>query len=143
MLTVADWRAQYFSAADLADPAKEATVWGHFADLDADGFSNALEYALGGSPTNSASHPDIVTSLFASAPDAHFLRETYRLREGTTGLEISPQLSSDLAAWGTGTTLIGGPVSQGDGTALVTVQDNISVETAPAGRRFLRLLISF
>ncbi len=44
------WRAGYFSAADLADPLKEPTVWGNAADPDGDGNRNWKEYALGGNP---------------------------------------------------------------------------------------------
>ncbi len=138
VLTLADWRAQHFTAADLTEPAKEATVWGHLADPDYDGFSNALEYALSGIPTASASHPEIAASLFAN-----HLRATYRIREGTGGITITPQVSGDLIAWSADTTTISGPISQNDGTALITVQDNIAIADSSAGRRFLRLLIEY
>jgi hypothetical protein len=49
------WRQQYFSAADLANPAKETTVWGDTADPDGDGRSNLQEYVAGTVPTNAAS----------------------------------------------------------------------------------------
>ena len=49
------WRQQYFSAADLANPAKEATVWGDQADPDGDGRNNLQEYVAGTVPTNAAS----------------------------------------------------------------------------------------
>ena len=139
VLTLADWRSQNFTAADLADASKEATVWGLLADPDRDGFSNALEFALGGIPTASASHPEVTASLFAASPTTHFLRATYRLREGVTGLTITPQVSSDLVLWNADATLIEGPIGQGDGTALVTVQDNVAF----TGRRYFRLLIGF
>jgi len=65
------WRAQHFAPEDLADPAKEATVWGHDADPDGDGFNNLLEYALNGDPLSPAvghmhprvSHSDGVLKL--------------------------------------------------------------------------------
>ena len=44
--TYQDWRQQYFSAAELANPAAEATLWGDLADPDQDGLANLLEYAL-------------------------------------------------------------------------------------------------
>ncbi|HKQ37726.1 MAG TPA: hypothetical protein VJ063_06580, partial [Verrucomicrobiae bacterium] len=48
--TIEDWRAANFSAADLQDPSKEATVWGDLADPDSDGRENLMEYALGLNP---------------------------------------------------------------------------------------------
>ena len=54
------WRGQHFSAADLADPAKEATVWGDDADPDRDGNWNWKEYAFGGDPLDpSDGHLDV------------------------------------------------------------------------------------
>jgi len=44
--TYQDWRQQYFTAAELANPAAEATLWGDLADPDQDGLANLLEYAL-------------------------------------------------------------------------------------------------
>jgi hypothetical protein len=45
-MSLAYWRTLYFSAADRADPAKEATVWGNHADPDGDGVPNSGEYIL-------------------------------------------------------------------------------------------------
>jgi hypothetical protein len=50
VLTVADWRSMHFAPGDLADPAKEATVWGDNADPDGDGATNAEEFAAGTDP---------------------------------------------------------------------------------------------
>lgn len=143
VLTLADWRSQHFTAADLADPAKESTVWGLLADPDRNGFSNALEYALGGLPAGSPSPSAVSTALFAASPAAHYLRASYRVREGTTGVTITPEVSNDLVSWSSGTTVIDGPVSQGDGSAIITVQDNTALEFVPAGRRFFRIKVTF
>ncbi len=143
VLSIDDWRAENFSAADLADPNKEATVWGNLVDYDHDGYDNVLEYALGSSPTRSSSHPELNVSVFNADAATRYLRATYRIREGTIGVTITPQVSSDLATWTTGTSIITGPVSQGDGTALVTVQDNTSLSPAPGERRFLRLQVQY
>lgn len=141
VLRVADWRAQHFTAADLADPAKEASLWGDLADPDRDGYSNLLEYALSGSPLRPSSRPEITTELFAASPTLQYLRATYRLREGTTAVTATPQISSDLVTWNSGLPIVSGPTTQGDGTSLVTVQDNLALEAVPSGRRFFRLLI--
>jgi len=45
-MSLAYWRTLHFSAADRADPAKEATVWGNNADSDGDGTPNCGEYLL-------------------------------------------------------------------------------------------------
>jgi hypothetical protein len=50
------WRKSYFTAAQLANPALESTVWGNLADFDLDGVGNLLEYALGTNP-NGADGP--------------------------------------------------------------------------------------
>ena len=44
------WRYNHFSAADIANPALESSVWGDNADPDADGIPNLLEYALALNP---------------------------------------------------------------------------------------------
>ncbi len=143
VLTLADWRTQIFSAADLADPAKESTVWGAAADPDRDGIFNVLEFALASSPLASASRPEIVPSVFTAAPGMQFLRATYRVREGTIGLAITPQVSSDLITWTADTRILNGPASQGDGTALIVVEDSTPLPTASGARRFLRLHVQY
>jgi hypothetical protein len=142
ILSIEDWRAQNFSAADLADPNKEATVWGNLVDYDHDGYNNVLEYAQGSSPTRSSSYPELNVSLFSADTGTRYLRATYRIREGTIGVIITPQVSSDLATWTTGTSIITGPISQGDGTALITVQDDTPLSSA-GQKRFLRLQLQY
>jgi hypothetical protein len=133
VLTVADWRAQHFSAAELADPEKEAAVWGDLADPDNDGLSNLAEFALGGSPVSAAS-PPAMTAAFD--PGGTRLRAAWHIREGTAGVTLTPQFSGDLTTWTGGATVISGPESQGDGTALIVVED-----PGPGPRRYFRVLI--
>lgn len=49
------YRATHFSVEDLADPTKEATVWGDLADPDGDGLTNFFEFVAGLDPTDMAS----------------------------------------------------------------------------------------
>jgi len=56
------WLMAQFSAADLADPAREATIWGPKADPDSDGLDNLMEYALGLIPTSGQDAGQGVTS---------------------------------------------------------------------------------
>ena len=53
-----EWRIAHFSAADLGDPAKEATVWGNAANPDGDLWSNAFEFFFGTDPNSfDVGHP--------------------------------------------------------------------------------------
>ncbi|MGB6222520.1 GDSL-type esterase/lipase family protein [Haloferula sp.] len=47
---IAQWRADHFDPTDLADPSKEATLWGDGADPDHDGLANLWEYFHGLDP---------------------------------------------------------------------------------------------
>ena len=141
--TVALWRAKYFSAADLADPAKEATLWGNDADPDNDGAKNFAEFVLATSPLDPAAHPALTTTLFTDpGTTQRYLRLQCRVREGlAAGISSAAQGSSDLAAWSAGPTLLYS-LPQGDGTLLTEWQDNVSLESSPTGRRFLRLQLT-
>ncbi len=51
---IEDYRMANFSIEDLADPAKESTIWGDNADPDGDGDSNFFEFVAGLDPTSAA-----------------------------------------------------------------------------------------
>ncbi len=141
--TIALWRAKHFAAADLADPAKEATLWGDSADPDGDGGKNFAEFVFATSPLDPATHPALATNIFTDpGTTQHYLRLQCRLREGlATNITTTAQGSSDLSAWNPGPTqLYSAP--QGDGTLLTEWQDDISLESTPTGRRFLRLQLT-
>ncbi|MEX1049764.1 MAG: hypothetical protein WED15_09560 [Akkermansiaceae bacterium] len=99
---MADWRSASFSAMDLADPAKEATVWGDGADPDGDGLCNAAEYAAQ-TPPQSGARLDVlrseistvVVSTTTEQHPVHVLREL--LSEAGYGYEA--QRSEDLTDW--------------------------------------------
>ncbi len=125
--TLADWRAEHFSAAELADPAIESALWGDLADPDADGVPNLIEYALATLPGDSASSPQFISINGLTS---------FRIREGLAGITVTPQISSDLKTW---QPLV--PVSinsQGDNTAAAAV--SLAMSGAPRG--FLRVLVT-
>lgn len=99
--TIMDWRAQHFSAADLADPAKEATVWGELANPDGDWASNLLEYALGGTVSNDAASVPGFQSQFFTEAGQTWLRGIFTVREGVAGVTVRAEVSSELSpgAW--------------------------------------------
>jgi hypothetical protein len=141
-LDPATWRALHFSDADLADPAKEATVWGDNADPDGDGLANLIEMATATSPVDSGSRRVPVASWWTDpVSSARYLTLTCRLRQEMTGLTVTARASGDLQSWPDGLPQLGEPQSQGDGTALVTFRDTLPYGEAPAGRRFLRLVV--
>ncbi len=139
--TVAVWRAQNFSAADRADPAKEATVWGDNADPDIDGFTNYAEFALASSPLNPQSRPaQTVTTFTDPQTQQQYLQITMLVRDGLAGVTLTAQGANNVGTWSAGPTLISS-VPQGNGTSLATWQDNIALAADPNARRFLRLQI--
>ena len=140
--TIARWRAQYFNAADLANPALEATLWGASADPDGDGFRNAVEFTMGSAPTISTSRPAQTTSLFTDPGTSQtYLRITCSLREGITGISYVAKSSGDLTTWSTGPQHLG-TLTQLDGTLLTLWQDDVPLGSAPGGRRYLRMEIT-
>ncbi len=64
--SLAAYRAARFSATDLADPAKETTVWGNQADADGDGANTLTEYFSGTDPWQPNPTPEAKPSLPAS-----------------------------------------------------------------------------
>src|SRR5207247_239025 len=102
-----------------------------------------LEFAMGGGPLNGASHPPLSSSLYTDYnTEESYLRLTCPVRIGLTNTTVVAQGSSDLQTWTSGPTQVGAAIPQGDGTALVTWQDDVPLSAALSGKRFLRLQIT-
>jgi len=98
-------------------------------DADGDGLKNLLEYALGGSPTNSASAPVPIV-----ATSGNFLTLTFT-PQVVNGLTYTVEASTNLSTWPDVTPL----------TNLIPGQIYIHTDSADLGtqpRRFLRLKVT-
>ena len=141
-LDPATWRTQYFAAADLADLAKEATMWGDEADPDGDGLANLVEMVTGTIPNNGASRELPMASWWTDPEtSARYLTLTCRLREEMAGVTIVAEASGNLTTWPDQLPQIGAPLSLGDGTMRVTFRDTQPVGGAGNDRRFVRLKV--
>jgi len=127
-----------FSESDLASPA----ISGETADPDGDGFTNLLEYALGGSPKVA----DAATIAPAVDSDGSQVSISFRCDDSRKDLIYTVQSSTDLNTWtdvaqSTG----GGPMTKisdlsnvtdpGTGSRMVTVSATLPV----GGKLFLRV----
>ena len=63
-----DFRLANFTIEELADPAKEATLWGDNADPDLDGQGNFFEFVAGLNPNDNASKFSFSISLVPGQP---------------------------------------------------------------------------
>jgi hypothetical protein len=127
-----DWRADYFSEAELLD----ATISGSLADADSDGVSNLLEHVFGTDPRD-ASSIDLPSVAMVSDGGELYAELSYRLRQGLIGFRLRIEASSDLAEWknADGTFTIQSNVDNGDGTSNITLRDENTV-SAQLGRYF-------
>jgi hypothetical protein len=148
--TFEEWRGASFLAADLADPAKEATLWGDEADPDRDGLSNRAEYAVQTDPLAGQSTDvmrsglsELVVSSSTGTYPVHTLRE---LLPGA-GWEYEAQWSDRLGTWQRVPwdqlvevdRVTGGP-GQTDRVTL-RMPDSIATAAAVAPERFYRVLL--
>lgn len=134
--SLAAWQAGHFSAADRANPALEATVWGEQADPDGDGLSNLLEFALNLIPTKSDAGSGVLAPFLRSDGGTARLALAISRRTDAAGLTYTLEASEDLVNW----TVIGGPAATSASGSTATFEDNTALDSTT--RRFIRLSVS-
>lgn len=137
-----NWRIAHFSAPDLADPAKEATVWGNGADPDGDGLNNDGEFGLGTNPRDARDGDGGVIPGTVYESGQVLLKITYRSRNDDSGLTINAAVSGNLSSWnfGPGVLSVLSAIDQGDGYDIVTVVEIPAV--TPRSRSFGRIFVT-
>ena len=130
--SLAAFRAQYFTAAELADSATS----GPLADPDQDGLPNLLEYALALDPKA----PETAMTPVASLSEGR-LTLTFIRRRDVADLAYAVQVSDDLQTWVSGS----GVTEEIAVEPLDAVRERVTARDLTglgASRRFLRLQVS-
>lgn len=95
VIALLDWRIEHFAAADLDDPALEATVWGDAADPDGDGVINLIEFATGGNPNATTGMP----LAWHLDPLSGLWRARYTARAALLPDFMRLEWSNDMETW--------------------------------------------
>ncbi len=144
------WLAENFSAGELSDPS----ISGWDADVDSDGFSTLVEYALGGDPKNRDANLDPVMVIGSQGgnPVESRLSLSFKRLINRTDIDYRVQAADSLggdwmvigevAGGASPAALNGGTVSSGTvngNSQEVTFVDSVRVDEAV--KRFIRLQV--
>lgn len=133
-----EWQHLSFTSAELADAARENTLWGAKADPDADGLENLAEYALGTDP-RSAAHARPAAQIETQGDERLLSLSVARRRD--LDLQLSVTVSSNAAGedWsGAPSDLEAFPaIDLANGFELVRFRDRTPVSSG--SRRFMRM----
>jgi hypothetical protein len=132
--TLSSWRARFFPAAQLDNPALERSVWGAEADPDGDGIVNLLEYAFELNPLLPAVD-GLPKQSFVTVGGVEYLAITFRRNRQASDITFVPEAASDLTTWETGMVLVGDPDAEG-----VTYRDLLPAR--PLKQRFVRVRVA-
>ena len=145
-------RSLFGSDDTLPTDAINATTWSHlqqwkndtlgdfaapdYADADADGLVNLLEYGFCTHPLTTSQAP---THSVVNVSGSNYLALTFRRRVAPSDVSVIVEATSDLlhGPWLPEPVLFGTPVDNGDGTETVIFRDIIPTGGVPS--RFLRL----
>jgi hypothetical protein len=135
------WRQSYFTAAELADPARETTAWGDAADPDGDGRPNLMEYALALNPVQVDTEQGATVAQLADSAGNKYLTFSFRRRKNESQVLYVPEVSADQAQWRTGNSVrFLGTADLNADFEVATYQDLLPV--IPGGPRFFRLRVT-
>lgn len=129
-VTFASWSATY---PGTSDPD---------ADTDLDGFSNRLEYALGGDPLvpSTLLQPQIaIQTLTVGGIGDKYLTISFRRPFDPADMTYSGQFTENISSWTTNGVLVGTTI-HGDGTATEVWRSNVP---ASVGTQFARVKVVF
>ncbi len=134
----AAWQAQYFSAAQQADP----TVSDPSAAPQGDGVSNLLKYVFNINPAQTMSAGDraaLPTGAITTSNGTQYLSLAYRQYASLSGVSVSVQTSPDLVTW----TTVADPTVLASGTDPVTGDPTTQVGVPVSGSsEFIRLSVT-
>ena len=131
-----NWRAQYFTAAELDNPG----ISGDGADPDRDGIPNLVEYAFNLNP-RVATHPGVPRAFVQNVSGQSYLQVQYTQRNAPAGVQYLLQTSADLLSWTNSPASFSevGSNDNGDGTSLVTLRFQPPLTANP--QMFVRIAI--
>jgi hypothetical protein len=131
-----NWRAQYFTAAELANPA----ISGDGADASGDTIANLVKYAFDLNP-RMVNDPALPRGFIASDSGTNYFHLQFIERNPPADVQYIPQVSSDLTAWSSDPSNFQqvGLDPSSNNTAVVTMRLLAPADTAP--RRFVRVAI--
>jgi len=133
------WQNQYFTPAQLADPA----ISGDMASPAKDGITNLMKYALNLNPLTAVVSGLPVQGTTVDGSNHTYLTLSYTQVIAATDITYSAQVSSDLQTWNSGpgyTLLLSGSNNPDGTTTTVVIQDLTPQDSAP--KRFIRLQVT-
>jgi hypothetical protein len=133
-MTFVSWKYQEFTPAEFEDPL----VTGPNLDLDGDDLNLVLEFGFGRDPQVAETMKNYTTSIVNDGGTDYFAF-TFRRQKNALDVTYVVEISNDLVAWTTVTTMVGPPIDNGDSTESITVRD--SAPTNVQSRRFARLSV--
>jgi len=132
-----DWRAAYFTEAELLDP----TISAPLADADFDGVNNLLEHAFG-TDLRDASSFQLPTIAIATEGETAYAEITYRIRQGLTKFDLVIETANNLTDWTDSDAdfIVQQRIENEDGTSTIITREVTPASTT--GRRHFRLRVN-
>ena len=131
-----DWRDGHFSQGDLADPGREATVWGSGADPDGDCLLNIFEFLYGSDPNVF----DLTPPIAQGTSGATFATVSFKKRKDISGTTLDVQVSSNRNGGFASVVNVPNTVEIDADFDTITYTDDVSVVAGTP--RFVKLFMS-